>query len=198
MAAPSYDPTTSTSLIFRAKNNDPAAWEELCEIYAPLIDSWAQRAGLQAEDRGDIVQEVFRILAANLKKVRLDRPGDKFRAWLWTVARNELRRWFRKNEKERGCGGTDAQNLLNVTPDWIENDSELADVDPEDNAETLLLRRAANLAKGDFDEKTWDAFWRVTVEGHAAVDVAKDLGMTPGAVRQAKFRVLLRLREMLG
>ena len=36
------------------------------------------------------------------------------------------------------------------------------------------------------------------VEGQVAKDVAADLGMTPGAVRVAKCRVLQRLREELG
>jgi len=36
------------------------------------------------------------------------------------------------------------------------------------------------------------------VDEQAAIDVAQDLGMSPGAVRVAKCRVLQRLREALG
>ena len=52
-----------------------------------------------------------------------------------------------------------------------------------------------SLIRGEFEERTWQAFYRVTVEGQAAKDVAEDLGVTPSAVRLAKSRVLRRLRE---
>jgi RNA polymerase sigma-70 factor (ECF subfamily) len=51
------------------------------------------------------------------------------------------------------------------------------------------------LIQGEFEERTWQAFWRVTAEGQAAKDVAQDLGVTASAVRLAKSRVLRRLRE---
>jgi DNA-directed RNA polymerase specialized sigma24 family protein len=35
------------------------------------------------------------------------------------------------------------------------------------------------------------------VEGASATEVGTELGMTPAAVRQAKYRVLCRLREEL-
>ena len=58
-----------------------------------------------------------------------------------------------------------------------------------------LLKNALELIRREFHERTWQAFWGVVVEGRAAADVAADLEMTPGAVRVAKSRVLLRLRR---
>jgi RNA polymerase sigma-70 factor (ECF subfamily) len=52
--------------------------------------------------------------------------------------------------------------------------------------------------RGEFEERTWQAFWHTAVEGRRPKDVAADLGMSPGAVRVAKCRVLQRLREALG
>ena len=52
--------------------------------------------------------------------------------------------------------------------------------------------------RGDFDDPTWQAFWRLTVENHATADIAAELGISQGAVRQAKYRVLCRLREEMG
>jgi RNA polymerase sigma-70 factor (ECF subfamily) len=65
-------------------------------------------------------------------------------------------------------------------------------------AESELLHRALEMIRGEFEPKTWQAFWQTAVEGRAAADVAADLGMTPGAVRVAKSRVLHRLRADLG
>jgi RNA polymerase sigma-70 factor (ECF subfamily) len=61
-----------------------------------------------------------------------------------------------------------------------------------------LRLRALELIRAEFEPKTLTAFWRVTVDGEATADVARDLGITPSAVRLAKSRVLRRLREELG
>ncbi|MEZ6127738.1 MAG: hypothetical protein R3C59_03590 [Planctomycetaceae bacterium] len=46
----------------------------------------------------------------------------------------------------------------------------------------------------EFEQKTWQAFWLTAVEGQPANDVAADLNMTHGGVRQAKYKTLKRLR----
>jgi RNA polymerase sigma-70 factor (ECF subfamily) len=61
-----------------------------------------------------------------------------------------------------------------------------------------VLGRALELIRGEFHERTWQAFWRTVVEGKAANDVAAELDMQPGAVRVSKSRVLCRLRRELG
>ena len=61
-----------------------------------------------------------------------------------------------------------------------------------------LLRKALESIRGEFHDRTWQAFWGVVVEGRTASDVAADLEMTPGSVRVSKSRVLLRLRRELG
>jgi RNA polymerase sigma-70 factor (ECF subfamily) len=45
--------------------------------------------------------------------------------------------------------------------------------------------------------RTWEAVWRVTVEGQSPAEVAAALGMSVGAVHTAKSRVLARLRALL-
>jgi RNA polymerase sigma-70 factor (ECF subfamily) len=68
----------------------------------------------------------------------------------------------------------------------------------EDEGERALFARALDLIRGEFEERTWSAFWRTAVDGRAAKDVGADLGMSAGAVRVAKSRVLRRLRQELG
>jgi RNA polymerase sigma-70 factor (ECF subfamily) len=53
------------------------------------------------------------------------------------------------------------------------------------------------LVRDEFEAQTWEAAWRVVVEGQRPADVATDLGMSRGAVYMAKSRVLSRLREEL-
>jgi RNA polymerase sigma-70 factor (ECF subfamily) len=61
-----------------------------------------------------------------------------------------------------------------------------------------ILGQALEAIRGEFQERTWRAFWGVVVEGRSAADVGADLEMRPGTVRVAKSRVLLRLRRELG
>ncbi len=58
-----------------------------------------------------------------------------------------------------------------------------------------LVRRVLALIKAEFEPSTWQAFWGVVVLEKKPAQMAQTLGLTPNAVRVAKFRVLRRLRE---
>ena len=60
-----------------------------------------------------------------------------------------------------------------------------------------LAFRALQLMKTDFKEKTWQAFWRVTIKEESPTDVADDMGISVGSVYTAKSRVLSHLRREL-
>jgi RNA polymerase sigma-70 factor (ECF subfamily) len=102
---------------------------------------------------------------------------------------------FRRNQgRARAEGGSDAWADLQAVADPLAG---LSDEDEAAEAGTLY-RRAVEQVRGDFEEQTWRAFWLTVVEGRSAAALAADLGMTTVAVRQAKFRVLRRLKEELG
>jgi RNA polymerase sigma-70 factor (ECF subfamily) len=183
--------STSLSLLDRVKAADPEAWRRLVHLYGPLIYQWCRRCRLGAEDAADVSQEVFRTVAARVGDFRRDRPGDSFRGWLWTIARHKIGDHLRRREREPvAAGGSEAQRRLQEVPEQLSDEDEAADVGS-------LVHRALDLVRGEFEERTWRAFWRVAVEGHAPRDVAADMGITPDAVRMAKSRVLRRLREEL-
>jgi RNA polymerase sigma-70 factor (ECF subfamily) len=184
---------TSRSLLQRARSADAGAWDRLVALYGPLVLHWCRHGGLRPEDAADVFQEVFQAVAAHLGGFRKEREADTFRGWLRTITRNKVRDFFRRQGREPGAvGGTDAHRRLAQLPAPAEEGPDGAE------AERGLFRRALDLIRGEFEERTWQAFWRTTVAGQAAKDVAADLGMSPGAVRVAKSRVLHRLREELG
>ncbi len=188
-----FPDATSPSLLERVRANQAGAWERLVELYAPLVYHWCRRDGLTADDAADVFQEVFRAVAQHLADFRRDRPGDSFRGWLRTITRNKVRDHFRRLEGEpRAAGGTDAQLRLREVP-------EPAEVDPsEEDVVRQQLHRTLEAIRGEFEERTWRAFWEVQMEGRGTDEVGAELGLTPAAVRKAKFRVLRRLREDLG
>jgi RNA polymerase sigma-70 factor (ECF subfamily) len=184
---------TSLSLLERLRGNDPEAWRRLVGLYGPLVLFWGRRAGLSEHDAADLLQDVFRSVTGAIVRFRRDRPGDSFRGWLWSIARNKLRDHFR--DQQRGPvaeGGSEALAQFTQIPD--EEPESAADSEPS----RALLHRALELVRGGFEEPTWQAFWRTTVDGRSPADVAAELGLGLASVYQAKSRVLRRLREELG
>ena len=73
------------------------------------------------------------------------------------------------------------------------------DAPPTDSNNTAsLLSRALDQIHPEVEEHTWAAFWNTAVLGHSATETAEELRMTAMAVRQAKSRILRRLRKQLG
>jgi RNA polymerase sigma-70 factor (ECF subfamily) len=177
--------------------HDPAAWDRLVTLYAPLVWHWCRQMGLATQDAADIAQEVFQAVAVHFDKFHHDRPGDTFRGWLRIITRNKIRDHHRKRQHEpHAAGGTEAKVWWAGVADAAESSND----EPVSStaADQLLFRRALDLIQGYFEEKTWRAFWRVVVDGRTPQETAAELGMTSAAVRVAKCRVLQRLRKELG
>jgi RNA polymerase sigma-70 factor, ECF subfamily len=187
---------TSRSLLERVRANDTGAWDRLLRLYAPLVVHWCRRAGLSEADIADVFQEVFLAVATHVHNFRKERAADTFRGWLRTITQSKLSDHFRKRAHEPDAlGGTDALTRMNEVPDLQPaDDASVAD----ECAEGRLFQRGLDLIRNEFEERTWQAFWRMAVAGRTASEVAAELSMSPGAVRMAKLRVLKRLREELG
>jgi RNA polymerase sigma-70 factor (ECF subfamily) len=182
---------TPSSLLQRLRLPDPDAWPRLVALYGPTVTKWCRHAGLSAEDADDLGQEVWQAVHRRLADFRRDRPGDSFRGWLCTITRRKLRDHWRRPGRQvptAATGGSGAYQQLAELPA-----DEPAASDAEDRRD--LFQRALRLIQVDFEEKTWQAFWRLAVEGQAVPDVAAALGMTPDAVYIARHRVGQRLRE---
>lgn len=184
---------TSPSLLAGIQNNQTGAWERLVDLYAPLVYHWCRRCGLEREDTADVFQEVFRSVAEHVHGFRHDREGATFRGWLRTITRNKVRDHFRRRHGEPlAPGGTDAQLRLQAVP--------APDLSEDAEEQSLIhrqLHRTLEILRGEFEERTWKAFWAVQIDGRDTDVVGRELGMSPATVRKAKFRVLRRLREAM-
>ncbi len=178
------------------QTDEPQAWERLVALYGPLVLHWCRGRGLQGSDAADVFQDVFRSILASVGRFRKERKADTFRGWLRTITQNKIRDHFRRLGREpQGTGGSSAQARLMDVPSTAPSDEDLR---TDEAAERSLFMRALESIRGEFEERTWLAFWETAVVGRAAGDVASDLAMSPGAVRVAKSRVLRRCREELG
>ena len=141
MTEPQRPPgSTSRSLLERARVSDPAAWDRLVRLYAPLIAHWCKRWSLQDADSADIIQDVLQAVAAHIDDFRKERAGDTFRGWLRTITRNKVSDHFRRRGQEPGAvGGTEAQHRAAELPepDWDDSDSRVEEAveEVQDEAE---------------------------------------------------------------
>jgi RNA polymerase sigma-70 factor, ECF subfamily len=183
---------TSLTLLDRIRTSDQDAWRNVIYLYTPLVVYWCRRRGVREGDAEDVAQEVFRAVASGISTFHRDRTGDTFRGWLRSVTQHKALDWhrYRGRNPAEAAGGTEAGQVLNEIA---------ADADDEDPSQlSELYHRALELVRGEFERQTWQAFWRVAVEGHVPKDVARDMGVSTAAVRKAKSRVMGRLREQLG
>ena len=188
----SHDRPTSLTLLERVRLRNEDAWGRLLHLYRPLVAYWCNNAGVRGQDADDLVQEVFQAVFKSLDEFRRDCAGDTFRGWLRGITRNKIKDYFRRRASEPlAQGGTDATGAVSASfraragrryPGRC----------------SALYRRALDLVRGEFEDRTWTAFWQAAVEDRSPADIAADLGMSPAAVRKAKSRVLHRLRKEIG
>ncbi|MBM3998904.1 MAG: sigma-70 family RNA polymerase sigma factor [Planctomycetes bacterium] len=184
--------TITSSLLRRVREYDQTAWERMVGLYYPMVYGWCRQVGLQPNDSSDVCQEVFRGIASSIVNFHREQPGDTFRGWVRRITqRRIIDHRQRQQTRPDAVGGDAAQQR------WLELVDSLSDQPSSLRGEPLLVRGVMDLVRNEFETKTWDAFWRTTVEGRPVADVAKELEITANAVYLAKSRVLRRLREEL-
>jgi RNA polymerase sigma-70 factor (ECF subfamily) len=184
-------PTTRLSLLVRLRDGgDAEAWADFVNLYAPLVYGLARRHGLQDADAADLSQDVLRALVGAVPQFRYDPARGKFRGWLFTVARNQLRKFLTARRRQPvGTGDRGACCLLRqqAAPEEV--------AAWEQEYQARLFELASQRVRDCFRPATWQAFWRSTVQGEEPSQVGAALGMSVGAVYIARTRVLARLRE---
>lgn len=177
---------TPVSLLFRLRRrDDDAAWQRFVTLYTPLLFFWACRLGLKADEAGDLVQDVFVTLVQKLPSFEYD-SGKRFRGFLRTIIEN---RW-RDRQRRKALQAADRTAIEEVP-------APPADDFSDEEYRRVVLARATEIMKRDFEPNTWKAFWALTVEQRPGHEIAAETGMSLDAVYAAKARVLRRLRGEL-
>jgi RNA polymerase sigma-70 factor (ECF subfamily) len=188
-------PATRASLLLRIRDpNDTEAWRQFVDVYASVVYGFARRRGLQDADAADLMQEVFRTVAASAGRLEYDPERGSFRNWLYTVTRNKLYNFLDGQRRHaRGSGDSATQERLEGQAVRPDDAASLWDQEYE----RRVFGWAAEQVRGEFQENTWQAFWLTAVEGLGAREAGERLGLSPGAVYVAKSRVLARLKEQV-
>lgn len=191
---PTSPPETRASLLLRLRDAaDVAAWNEVVEVYGPLVFRMAKQQGLQTADADDVVQEVF--LAAGESVSRwMEQPNrGRFRGWLLGVARNiAINVLTRRPKGGVGVGGDGpAESLAEIS---APTELQSSQFDLEYRRE--VYRWAAEQVRETVSPTTWDAFHLTHVERVSVDQAARQLGISIGGIYVARSRVMNRLRQL--
>jgi len=185
-------PETRASLLIRVRDPaDQAAWHEFVEIYRPVILRLARQKGMQQADAEDVAQTVLVSLAKTVEQHEHDPRRAKFRTWLGRVAHNAILNALTRGKPDRGSGDSAVAALLDGHGSPTGPDSDLLRLEHRRE----VFRWAARQVRREFQQETWDAFWRTAVEGHTVDAVAEQLAKNRGAIYAARSRVMRRIQE---
>lgn len=186
---------TRASLISRVRCQESRAWDELVELYGPLIAHWCYRFELDSHSVADCIQDVFAAVNRALPTYEAKKKHGAFRSWLWTITRNKIVDQIRRNRLHSlPRGGTSAMEMLHEIPDLQASDREPS------SAEELksLVARALDQIRCEFEPRSLEIFIRTVIDLVATDLVAIEFQVQPATVRQVRSRILRRLRQQLG
>ena len=184
---------TSFSMLERLQQGaDATAWQHMVELYSPLIRNWLKRYSLPDQEVNDLVQDVLTVVVRKLPEFKKRPQIGAFRRWLRTITVYCLRDFWRSQRfVPKAAGGEgDFGGVLDQLEDPESALSKLWDQEHDE----FIARRLLEMIQPRFEEKTWQAFRRVALDGVPVDQVAQELNMTPNAVFIAKSRVLRLLR----
>ncbi len=181
----SDSPGTRASLLIRLRDpEDAMAWNLFIDLYAPLIYGFFRRQSVQDADAADLTQDVLTRVSHAIRRLDYDPERGTFRGWLFTVVRNRWRTWAGRPQLPHENASLDEQPA-GEDKAW------------EQDYRRRLFDWAVDQVKPTVASATWQAFWRTSIDGQGAADVAHELGLSVAAVYMAKSRVLSRIKEVL-
>ncbi len=181
---------TTTLILDRMRAGDDAMWDTFVERFREPVLRLALRHGLDAAEAEDATQQVLATFLTGLRRDSYDRKKGRLSAWLFGIARHEIRRCAQHAQRRKRLGIAGSGDSM---PSGLLEDP--APQDWEREWREHLLATAMGRVRRDVQPITWSAFERVQLHGESPAAVADALGMTKNAVFVAKHRVLTRLRQ---
>ncbi|MEL6897376.1 MAG: RNA polymerase sigma factor [Planctomycetota bacterium] len=183
---------TRHTLILRVRQGDGDAWNQLDEIYRPMIAAWPTRFSLQSHDAQDISQNVMLVVTKKIDQFEHNgRPGSS-QSRLRTITVYQARNFFRSQDR----GNQVAQNdeVMAMLQDLEDPNSEISKQFDRQHDRHLIRCLLSSIEPG-FEPVTVQSFRMQTVQGHSPEETAQGLGVSRSADHMHKSRVLKRLRE---
>jgi RNA polymerase sigma factor (sigma-70 family) len=190
---PSPSISTRASLLLRIRENpsDQAAWQAFVDRFGPLIHAWCRHWRLQDADAQDVTQTVLLKLARSLPEFIYD-PARSFRGWLRTITQ---RTWSDFVESQRRSVSAEGRAVVETLRTIQARDDLFRRLRAGFDEE--LAEQAMEKVRDRVEPHTWEAFRLTALEGVAATEVARKLGMQIATVYRARYVVQRMLRNTI-
>lgn len=185
-------PETRLSLLQRLKNGqDETAWAEFHEIYRAVLTRMVVSAALPVSDQQDVVQEIWIAIYRGIDRYEPRSHAFAFRGWLAKIARNTAINYLsRKSNPQRLELIRDADTITDRN-----STRQLLQEQWDREYQRQVLQWAAMRVASRVSAETFSAFWRTVVDGESVELVARELGMTTGALYVSRGRIMATLKR---
>jgi RNA polymerase sigma-70 factor (ECF subfamily) len=185
------DAATLTDLIARAQRREPAAFDELVDLYSASLYGYFCRLTGSRHDAEDLLQELFVRVVRMIEQYEHD---GRFEAWLFRIATNLIRDRVRRVKRTPGLG---AQPRKAEDGDPLEELPDAATDQPDgalDRAEQIdrLQTALAQLPEAEREVIMLRHFSQLPFK-----EVADAMGTPLGTALARAHRGLARLRELM-
>lgn len=175
-------PESDARLVARAREGDPAAFEDLVHRHIDAAYAVALAELADARDAEDAVQDSF---ITALERLEDCRDGAAFGAWLRQIVRNRARS-VRRRERVRQTDSLE-------TVAWAASTQS-----PQRDLERIRLRERLEAALRMLPEVQRAVVLMHDLEGYRHREIAAELELPEGTVRSHLFFARRALRERLG
>jgi RNA polymerase sigma factor (sigma-70 family) len=186
------------------------ALAELCEIYWYPLYAFARRCGHAAHDAEDLTQGFFARLVERDLFAKADPGRGRLRSFLLGAFKHYMSEEWRQTNRQKRGGGQETIPIHLLTAEKIERDlaSLNSGTDPDSMFDRIwfdvLLEQALNGLEEEYRQRgKRDVFARLKVflawnrKDARLAEAARELKMSPGAVRVTILRMRQRFRELI-
>jgi RNA polymerase sigma-70 factor (ECF subfamily) len=197
---PEFDVRTSKTLLEKLRVfEDRRAWSQFLKLYLPMIRAWGRRFGMQDDDVEELAGRLLAKLVEALPRFDYDPGKGSFRGWLKTVTQREVSNLAR--ERRRRLPGADATGRSAVYDLLLQHADDVDDLvaSLHDRSEILLrsvqdaLKEVQGACQGE-EQKSWDLFRRIFLEGQGIEPVAAEFGLSYHAAAMRVQRIKKKVR----
>lgn len=170
------------NLVINLQHDDVEAFDQAYRKYAGKLYAFGLRYLKSPAESEELVQNIFLKLWENRKDLRKD---TSFKAYLFTIAYNDICKFFRKKKYYEQF----IQETIHNNPDGSYS------IEGKLDSQSILDKVQQVIEK--LPEKHKKVFMESRLEGKTAKEIAKDVGITPGTVDNYILEVNKLLRKKL-
>lgn len=170
------------NLVIRLQHDDVEAFDQAYQKYAGKLYAFGLKYLKSPADSEELVQNIFLKLWENRKTLRKD---TSFKAYLFTIAYNDICKFFRKKKYYE-------QFILET---FHNNPDGSYSIEGRIDSRSVLDKVQQLLEK--LPEKQKKVFMESRLEGKTAKEIADDIGITPGTVDNYIMEVSKLLKKKL-